>query len=57
MQGDLVEQARRGDQAAFAQLAAESVDRCYAIAFRILRDPQRAQGPDADCVVTSLPLP
>lgn len=43
MQADLVEQARRGDQAAFARLAGESVDRCYALAFRILRDPQRAQ--------------
>ena len=43
MQADLVEQARRGDRAAFARLAGESVDRCYALAFRILRDPHRAQ--------------
>jgi RNA polymerase sigma-70 factor (ECF subfamily) len=39
----LVEQAMRGDQEAFASLAAESVDRCYALAYRILRDPHHAQ--------------
>jgi RNA polymerase sigma-70 factor (ECF subfamily) len=39
----LVEQAMRGDQEAFASLAAESADRCYALAYRILRDPHRAQ--------------
>jgi RNA polymerase sigma-70 factor (ECF subfamily) len=43
MQVDLVERASRGDQDAFALLAAASVDRCYALAIRILRDPQRAQ--------------
>ena len=43
MQVRLVEQAMRGDQEAFASLAAESVDRCYALAYRILRDPHRAQ--------------
>jgi len=43
MQAELVERARRGDQDAFASLAAASVDRCYALAFRILRDPHRAQ--------------
>jgi len=43
MQPDLVERARRGDQAAFSALAAASVDRCYAIAYRILRDPHLAQ--------------
>ncbi len=31
----------RGDQEAFTSLAAESVDRCYALAYRILRDPER----------------
>jgi RNA polymerase sigma-70 factor (ECF subfamily) len=39
----LVEQAMRGDQEAFASLAAESVDGCYRLAYRILRDPHRAQ--------------
>ena len=43
MQAELVERARRGDQDAFASLAAASVDRCYALAYRILRDPHRAQ--------------
>jgi RNA polymerase sigma-70 factor (ECF subfamily) len=43
MESDLVERARRGDQEAFASLATASVDRCYALAFRILRDPHRAQ--------------
>src|SRR5215208_4653255 len=43
MQVDQVERAMRGDRDAFTALAAESVDRCYALAFRILRDPHRAQ--------------
>ena len=43
MQLGLVERAMRGDQEAFASLAAGSVDRCYALAYRILRDPHRAQ--------------
>ena len=43
MQHGLVERAMRGDQEAFASLAAESVDGCYRIAIRILRDPSRAQ--------------
>ena len=43
MQADLVERASRGDQDAFASLASASVDRCYALAYRILRDPHRAQ--------------
>ena len=33
----------RGDQEAFASLASEAVDRCYALAYRILRDPHRAE--------------
>ncbi len=43
MQADLVERAQRGDADAFAALAAASVDRSYALAYRILRDPHRAQ--------------
>ena len=43
MQPALVERAMRGDQEAFALLAAESADGCYALAYRILRDPHRAQ--------------
>ena len=42
LQADLVERAGRGDQDAFADLATASVDRCYALAYRILRDPELA---------------
>lgn len=40
---ELVEQAQRGDQEAFAALVHRSADRLYAIAHRILRDPDRAE--------------
>jgi DNA-directed RNA polymerase specialized sigma24 family protein len=43
MQAELVERASQGDGDAFASLAASIVDRCYALAYRILRDPDRAQ--------------
>jgi RNA polymerase sigma factor (sigma-70 family) len=43
MQAGLVERAQKGDQDAFAQLAAASIDRCYAVAYRILRDMHLAQ--------------
>ena len=43
MRVELVERAKRGDRDAFQSIAAESVDRCYALAYRILRDPHRAQ--------------
>src|SRR5687768_15042090 len=43
VQVDLVERASRGDRDAFATLAASSVDRCYGLAYRILRDHHRAQ--------------
>ena len=43
MQPALVERAMRGDEEAFASLAAQSADGCYALAYRILRDPHRAQ--------------
>lgn len=43
MQVQLVERAMRGDQEAFASLATQSADRCYALAYRILRDQHRAQ--------------
>jgi RNA polymerase sigma factor (sigma-70 family) len=43
MQAGLVERAKGGDQDAFAQLAAASVDRSYAVAYRILRDMHLAQ--------------
>ena len=43
MRVGLVERAMGGDQDAFASLAADSVDACYRLAYRILRDPHRAQ--------------
>lgn len=43
MQVDLVERASRGDRDAFATLAGAAVDRCYGLAYRILRDHHRAQ--------------
>ena len=39
---DLVARARSGDEDAFASLAVTIVDRCYALAYRILRDPDLA---------------
>jgi RNA polymerase sigma-70 factor (ECF subfamily) len=46
----LVEQAKRGDREAFDALARVTGDRCMAIAFRILRDFDRAD----DAVQTAL---
>lgn len=43
MQRELVEQAQRGDQEAFAALVHLVADRLYAVAFRILRDADRAE--------------
>ncbi len=43
VQSGLVERAAQGDQEAFASLATDHVNRCYALAYRILRDPHRAQ--------------
>ena len=42
-QHELVVRAATGDGDAFAALATSHVDRCYSLAFRILRDPHRAQ--------------
>lgn len=43
MQHELIKRAAHGDQEAFADLAAQHVDRCYALAYRILRDQNLAQ--------------
>jgi len=40
---ELVERARSGDDVAFAALVDLYGGRCYAVAYRILRDPHRAQ--------------
>ena len=42
-QDELVVRAATGDRDAFAALATRHIDRCYALAYRILRDPDRAQ--------------
>lgn len=39
----LVERARAGDHAAFRELVDTESHRCYAIAYRVLRDAERAQ--------------
>jgi RNA polymerase sigma-70 factor (ECF subfamily) len=39
----LVERAREGDDVAFSELVDLDGDMCYGIAYRILRDPERAQ--------------
>ena len=43
MRDELVARAMRGDREAFTSLAGDRVDHCYALAYRILRDPHRAQ--------------
>jgi RNA polymerase sigma-70 factor, ECF subfamily len=43
MRARLVERAREGDESAFTELIDLEGDRCYAIAYRILRDVERAQ--------------
>ena len=43
MQVGLVERAQLGDREAFDALVAASIDHSYAIAYRIVRDPGRAQ--------------
>ncbi len=43
MERELVEQARRGDAEAFDALIRAASDRLYGIAYRILRDPDRAE--------------
>src|SRR3954464_2552725 len=43
MRTRLVERAREGDEVAFADLVDLDGDRCYAIAYRILRDVDRAK--------------
>ncbi len=43
MQSELVTRAKQGDHAAFEALVSSSIDGCYALAYRILRDADRAQ--------------
>jgi len=53
MQRDLVERARQGDRDAFAQLAAESVDRLHAVATLVLRDPDLAHDAVQETLIRS----
>jgi len=39
----LIDAAKHGDQDAFAAIATDAADRLYAVAFRILRDPELAR--------------
>ena len=48
---DLVEAARRGDQMAFVDLVKLRGDRLFAIAYRILRDMDRAEDALQDALV------
>ena len=43
MRTRLVDRAKGGDDAAFSELVDLEGDRCYAIAYRIVRDAERAQ--------------
>ena len=43
MRTRLVERARDGDEVAFTELLDQDGDQCFAIAYRILRDVERAQ--------------
>jgi len=51
MQRDLVEQARRGDHDAFEALASLAFDGLYALAHRILRDPDRTDDAVQECLI------
>lgn len=47
---ELVERAQRGDRDAFEMIARASIDRLYAIARRVLRDPTLAEDAVQDCL-------
>jgi RNA polymerase sigma-70 factor, ECF subfamily len=48
---DLVLAAQRGDEAAFVDLVRLRADRLYAIAYRVLRDVDRAEDAVQDALV------
>jgi RNA polymerase sigma-70 factor (ECF subfamily) len=51
MRTDLIQAAQGGDVDAFGSLATEAHDRLYAVARRILRDPDAAQDAVQECLV------
>jgi RNA polymerase sigma-70 factor (ECF subfamily) len=53
MPTDLVERAQEGDEDAFNRLAAMTVDRAYAVAYRILRDTTRAEDAAQHALLTA----
>jgi RNA polymerase sigma-70 factor (ECF subfamily) len=52
MDAELVERARRGDRDAFRMLAGPLADRLYAVAVRVLRDPDLAADATQQALVT-----
>jgi RNA polymerase sigma-70 factor (ECF subfamily) len=48
---NLVVRARGGDHAAFERLAGASIDRLYAVAWRVLRDAPAAEDAVQDCLL------
>ena len=53
MREDLVARARGGDQEAFASLVTAHTDRCFALAYRILRDSDRADDATQQALVAA----
>lgn len=53
MPTELVERAQAGDEDAFTQLAAQSADRAYALACRILREPSAAEDATQQAMLTA----
>src|SRR4051794_2169861 len=51
MQRDLVERAKRGEHAAFDELASSAFDRLYTTAYRILRDADRSDDAVQECLI------
>lgn len=51
MSREQLERARRGDHAAFDDLASQAFDRLFAIAHRILRDPGHAEDAVQECLI------
>jgi RNA polymerase sigma-70 factor (ECF subfamily) len=51
MQSELVGRAQGGDAEAFDALAGAAYDRLYSLAYRILRDPERAKDAVQECLV------
>jgi len=51
MSVEVVERAQRGDHAAFETLAAAAINRLYAIATRVLRDPSAAEDAVQECLI------